>query len=148
MAHGILLGPEKRFFWNVDSHVGQGCPNKPDDVQLVQFGYYCMARNPAANLTPQEKAAYKTIVPGAPYSGAANDPLTIAIKAHQASRGGTQDGRVSPIQNASGSYGEKAWMIVPLVNNIKDVNRQVWPNIQKAHKCPSGLAAVAEKTFS
>lgn len=148
MAHGILLGPQKIFFWNVDAHVGPGCPNKPEDVQLVQFGYYCMARNPAANNTPQEKAAYKAVVPGAPYSGAANDPLTIAIKTHQAVRGGTQDGRVSPIQNASGSYGEKSWMIIPLVNSIKDVNRQAWPNIQRAQKCPAALAAVAERTFA
>lgn len=150
MAHGTTVGPNKVFFWNIDSHVGPGCPNKADDVQLVQYGYYCMARNPAgASLTPAEKAAYLAVVPGAGYSGAWNDPLTVAIKTHQAHRGGTQDGKVSPVPaNSSGSYGPTTWMIVPLVNNIKDVNRQVWPNIHKGQNCPNALKTVSERTFA
>ncbi len=45
MASGIMLGENKAFFWNVDAHVGPACPNKAEDVQLVQLGYHCYARS-------------------------------------------------------------------------------------------------------
>jgi hypothetical protein len=153
MASGILLTADKRFFWNVDAHVGPGCPNKAEDVQLVQFGYFCMGKSPqglaAGGYTPQEQAVIKSIAPGETYSGSPTDKLSLAIKAQQRIRGGTQDGRVSPIQNVSGSYsGSLSWMIVALDNNIRDVNPNLWPVLHRMPNCPPALAAASVRTFS
>jgi hypothetical protein len=149
MATGKMLDGG-RFCFNVDSHVGPGCPNKTDDVQLVQFGYYCMTRSNYApfGLTPAEMAIIKTVVPGAPYTGSPTDPLTLSIKAHQRARGGTQDGRVSPFTNASGFYGEQTWMIISLVVNIIIVYSELYPRLDKAPNCPPVLAATVRRMFS
>lgn len=138
------------FTWNVESHVGPGCPNKSDDVQLVQFGYYCVAHlpSPPPNCTPADMAIFKAVVPGAPYSGSPSDPLTLAIKTHQRQRGGTQDGRVSPCTGASGSYGETTWMILALVGRMMDLYSQVYPRLDKCPGCPAALAAASKKTFA
>ena len=29
-------------WWNLSAQVGMASPNNPDDVQLVQFGFFCM----------------------------------------------------------------------------------------------------------
>lgn len=152
MASGILMndGIKRRFFWNVDAHVGPGCPNRPDDVQLVQFAYYCMAQTPngLAPFTPAEKAGIQAVVPGAQYTGAPTDPLTIAIKAHQRIRRGTQDGKVSPIQSASGHYGgTMTWMVIPLNRNIMMLHGAHWPLLHRMPKCPPDLAQVSRNCF-
>src|SRR5262245_46832763 len=36
-------GEDDFFFWNVSANVGVNSPNKPEDVQLVQFGYFAMS---------------------------------------------------------------------------------------------------------
>ena len=130
---GVMLGPQKYFFWNIDANVGPGCPNKIEDVHLVQLAYASAAMNPA--LAPAERAVYAQVVVGAPYMGGANDPLTIAIRTHQKSRGGTQDGHVSPI-GPSGSYGPMSYMLIPLNNNIRNsVSNPCWPRIDQHPKC-------------
>ena len=40
---GLLAGPSKRFCWNIGANVGPGCPNRIDNVHLVQLGYACKA---------------------------------------------------------------------------------------------------------
>lgn len=148
MASGIILGSRRKFYWNVDAHVGPGCPNRPDDVQLVQLGYYAMARSTSPEVDPKARLVYMGVTPGAPYSGALTDPLTHAIKTQQALRGGTQDGRVSPIQNASGVYGSQTWMLIPLCNCIYDYFPRAWPLLHKMQGCPGILAGVSETTFT
>lgn len=99
-------------------------------------------------MSPEEKASAMAVVPGSPYSGAPNDPLTIAIKTHQKARGGTQDGKVSPIPGNQPAYAAgTSWMILPLSNNIYDVLREFWPAIHKSPKCPPALAAVSKAVF-
>lgn len=146
MAYGMVITAEKIFVWNIDAHVGPGCPNRPEDVQLVQLGYYWMARNPKKAMTPQRKAAYSAVVPGSKYTGLPGDPLSVAIKVHQQERGGTQDGKVSPVQ-PSGAYGEHIYMLVSLSNNIKYTNFNVWPLLHKVPNCPAALAAASRRTF-
>lgn len=136
----------------MDSHVGPNCPNKPEDVQLVQFSYFCMGKNNAKTaswgFTPKEMANIRSIVPGEPYSGAYSDKLSAAIRAHQRIRGGTQDGRVSPIQSAAGVYAEGlAWMIIALCNNIEDVNASHWPLLHLMPGCPGQLATASRRTL-
>lgn len=146
MARGLFFS-NHRFCWNVEGHVGPGCPNRPEDVQLVQFGYWCTARNPKAGNSPSEQAAYDAVIPGAPYTGSPADPLSIAIREHQKARGGTQDGRVSPIPGNQPGYGPTSWMIVPLSNNIYDTMRDIWPCLHKSPKCPPALAAKSKIMF-
>jgi hypothetical protein len=45
MASGVLIGSGRNFFWNLDANVGPGQTNNPDDVQLIQLAYFCMAAN-------------------------------------------------------------------------------------------------------
>ncbi|MBZ2186306.1 MAG: hypothetical protein K7J46_16465 [Bryobacter sp.] len=152
MASGILLNDKGRrqFFWSVDAHVGPGCPNRDEDVQLIQFGYFCMAKNPGGlNIfTPAEGAIIESVVPGAKYSGQPADPLTFAIRAHQRIRKGTQDGKVSPIQNSSGAYhGNMTWMVIPLNVQIMDANSAQWPILHKMANCPPALAQASRHCF-
>jgi hypothetical protein len=143
MARG-LINQDTRLYWNIDAHVGPGCPNKADDVQLVQFGYWCMGNNPKTPIGAADRALFSAIVPGAPYSGLASDPLTIAIKRHQQIRGGTQDGKVSPMQ-ANQGYN---WIISALSNNISNYLPSMWPQIDKHTKCPPALKAAILKCFA
>lgn len=137
MARG-LVAQNGRFYWNVDAHVGPGCPNKVDDVQLVQFGYWCMGNNSKTPGSPADRALFAAVVPGAIYTGSPSDPLTLAIKRHQAMRGGTQDSRISPMQ-ANQGYN---WMISALSNNISNYLATQWPRIDRHAKCPPALKPV------
>jgi hypothetical protein len=149
MANGILMGPQ--FTWNIETNVGPGCPNKIEDVQLVQLGYLCKANNPKIPATPEEKAIYGAVVPGSAYSGSPSDPLTIAIKYHQKLRGGTQDGHVSSIKNTTnGGYysGNIAWMLLALTNNIADALGDHWPRLDKHPQCPAALKAASLRVLT
>ena len=67
MAQGMIIS--NKFYWNLDANVGPGCPNKTEDVQLVQLGYLCMGNNPKFPVSPEEKAAYSAVTPGACAAG-------------------------------------------------------------------------------
>jgi hypothetical protein len=131
-----------RLFINVSGNVGPGSPNRIDDVQFVQLGYYCMLASPLARpiLSQGELQAFAKITPGAAYFGATDDPLSIAIRAHQAARGGAQDGHVS-VGTPAGSYdgGKHSYQIFPLNNGMRDVMVKDFPRIDKHPKCPAQL---------
>ncbi len=149
MTPFIVTGNKgKRFFWNIDANVGLNSPNKREDVQLIQFGYFALAQR--TNISAAEKAAYSAVVPGAPYSGAAADPLTIAIRTHQAVIGGTQDGHVSVIQSGTvGTYdGQHGFMLIRLVNNIMDLTANDFPRIDKHPRCPPLVRAAVLRASS
>lgn len=149
MAKGIMAGSENRFFWNLDANVGPGCPNKLEDVHLVQLAFFCKANNPKYPVTPEEKAAYSAVVVGAYYNGAPNDPLSIAIKTLQKVKGGIQDGRISSIKSSSGMYAEDhTWLLVPLNNNMSDALGVDWPLLDRHPKCTLELAKRTAKTFN
>jgi hypothetical protein len=136
MARG-MVSTNGIFLWNVDAHVGQGCPNKVDDVQLVQLGYFCLAKDQAAGVSPQDRITLSKVVPGAAYNGSASDPLTVAIKLHQKLRGGVQDGKVSPVQ-PSISYN---WMLITLDASMQRTLGQYWPRLDLHPNCPAALRA-------
>jgi hypothetical protein len=133
--------------WTVGAHVGPGAPNHRSDVELVQFGYFCLAQIPVAR-PASFQAAIKAVQPGAPYHGAPQDPLTIAIREHQKDRGGVQDGRVSPIQRNDLMYADhKIWMIVALSNAMRIITAQTWPMLHRARNCPPALAEASRSLF-
>lgn len=133
---------QSRYFMNVDGNVGVNSANKSDDVQLVQFGFLAMSAN--NTFSPEDRAIFAKVVPGASYTGSPTDPLTIAIKRHQALRGGTQDGHVS-VMTGNMIYGDASgahtFQLVALMNNIRDFTTSIYPRIDKHAKCPPILAA-------
>lgn len=136
------LAAGKIYFMNLDGNVGLNSPNLIDDVQLVQFGFLAMAAN--NTFSAADRAVFAAVVPGAAYSGSPTDPLTLAIKRHQASRGGTQDGHVSVMTGtmmyADGS-GNHTFQLVALMNNIRDFTVGLYPRIDRHARCPPALAA-------
>ena len=81
----------KFFRWNLSANVGPQQPNKLDDVELVRFGYFCMRENKQFPAKPEVRAALQEMRNSGPFA----QDLANVIVAHQRSRGGTQDGRVS-----------------------------------------------------
>jgi hypothetical protein len=146
MATGILLD-FGRFYWNIDANVGIGCPNKAEDVHLVQLAFHCRANNPKLSANKEEQAIFSAVIPGAPYSGSPMDPLSIAIKFAQKQRGGVQDGRVSKMK-PEGMYSPGVtWMLVGLNNNMVDILGGMWPFLDRHPKCTPALKELVKRTF-
>jgi hypothetical protein len=139
-----------QVYFNLDGNVGPRCPNRPDDVQLVQLGYFAVLRDPSnsAVLTPALRGVFDKIIPGAPYSGAADDPLSAAIRAHEASRGGTADGHVSVIRNPGKYDGKHTYITIALNNAIRDTMPDDFPRIDKHPRCPPLLRAAVLKILT
>jgi hypothetical protein len=136
-----------RFYWNIDANVGLNSPNKPDDVQLVQFGYALMAKT---ETDPALKAALAAVKIGTPCTGREDDLLVRAIRAHEVVHGGAKDGRVSVIPSSAGVYsdagGKHSFLLISIVNNMFDAQPNDFPRIDKHPSCPAVLkGVVAEK---
>ncbi|MDQ6683602.1 MAG: hypothetical protein M3Z16_00605 [Pseudomonadota bacterium] len=137
----------RKLMWTVDDNVGLGQPNKQADVDLVQLGYAYMLANAQAQKSADEVAAFKKVKPGDMCNGRADDPLVQAIVAHQKSRGGTQDGRVSKFSESHATYGSTdgphTHMGVALVFNIMAGMLDDYPRLDKSKTppCPPSLKA-------
>jgi hypothetical protein len=135
-------GDQRRFFWNLSANVGTKSPNKADDVQLVQLGYVCASYD--TFYSAALRATFAAVIPGAPYSGQENDPLTRAIRAHEQQRGGAQDGHVSvltSLTNASYDGGAHTFLIVSLNFQLRTQMPGNFPRLDKHPKCPAQLRA-------
>jgi hypothetical protein len=135
------------FFFNLTANVGVNSPNKSEDVQLVQFGYLALAQNRLSSVPAELITAASAVVPGAPYSGGPNDPLTLAIKTDERTRGGTQDGHISVIHGNVSYDGSHIFLLARLVNNISLFAETVFPRIDKHPRCPPQLAAAVRRSF-
>lgn len=119
MVSAVLLKGKSgnALMWNLSADVGVGKPNHADDVEFVRFGYFLMKTNPTSQpfLTQQERSALAKLR----VSGGFGDDLALCIREHEVSRGGTQDGFVSPMKNVQvtqGSYDPKHRWIVHVLN--------------------------------
>jgi hypothetical protein len=161
MAKGVILTDrdnQRTFYWNTHANVGPGCPNRTDDVQLVQLGYACLATRGSGLITddPELVSLARMVVPGSPYSGSPTDALTMAIRRHQLLRGAMIDGRVSSITAKSGEYAAgQTWMLVPLNTRMGAVlgtnsgnMPNLWPKIHLHPLCPAALAAISRTVFT
>jgi hypothetical protein len=87
MAKTIILTDRdngNHFMWNTHANVGPNCPNRADDVQLVQLGYICLGTGTTYPGDDQGLADLAAkINPGDPYTGSPSDPLSLAIRRHQ-----------------------------------------------------------------
>ena len=139
----ILLLGGKLFRWNVSVDVGRGAPNKPDDVELVRFGYACARTNPGVTFRLQ---MMDTLMMMQSRGGYGPD-LQAVIDGHQKIRGGTQDGKVSVERGNSGeSYdgGKHGWIISALNNSMEDIAEDVYPRIDKHPLCGTSAAATVK----
>jgi hypothetical protein len=141
-------GADDWLFFNISANVGPNCPNRREDVEMVQFGYF--AASMASDVPGDLKPVYSKVVPGATYTGAPGDPLTLAIAAHERSRGGTQDGHVSKL-HGTGAYNchhqHLGMIMLALTNCMRQLLGRDFPRIDKHPKCPAGLAASIRRTF-
>lgn len=137
-----------RPVWNVSAHVGFNSTNYEDDSQLVALGFNCMGRPEAKIRDPENRAIYAAVPVGPKCTGTATDPIVMAIRAFQKSRGGTQDGFVSTMKESGGytdaTGANKASMILILNNNMFDLlpdGPTYWPRLDRFAHCPPALKA-------
>ncbi|MBR0696392.1 hypothetical protein [Bradyrhizobium lablabi] len=108
------------IMWNLSSEVGQGKRNNADDVELVRLGYFSMRKDPKAQtfLNQREKDALAKLRSKGPF----DQDLDECIRAHQASRGGTQDGFISVAKYTEANTGlydhKNRWIIIVLNTNM------------------------------
>ncbi len=142
-------GSQHLFFWNVSANVGAKSPNRPDDVQLVQLGYACAAYDTFYDAAL--RATFASVIPGGPYFGQENEPLTRAIRAHEKQRGGSQDGHVSvpnSLTNASYDGGAHTFLIVSLNYQLRRQLPGNFPRLDKHPRCPPLIRAAVNAACS
>jgi hypothetical protein len=143
MAQIFLIGGF--FRWNLTYNVGRNQPNALDDVELVRFGYACMARNP--HFPP--KAAVTDVLSKMRLAGPYGDDLQAVIDAHQADRGGTQDGAISVDRGTTFNHerydSTHGWIIALLNNNMLDVIGDIYPRIDKSDFSGPAISAIVKK---
>lgn len=151
MVHIVALGRNSApsFLYNLDGHVGTGRQNSMDDVEFVRLGYYSMSRNPhAGNLSSDLKTAIGQMKP----SGAFGPDLDAVIRAHERSRGGAQDGVVSPTPPNTpwkGRYdANHQWIVEVLLANLHDVAGGAYPRIDMLTGCGGTLRARIQQIFT
>lgn len=122
-------------------------PNKPDDLELVRFGYFLMKDNPKATSGPF--AALKPFLQKVAPTGAFDNALADAIRTHQRLRGGTQDGKVSVAKDNRfnrGRYdGVHSWIVFPLNNSMLDMAPNLYPRIDLHPQSGPAVTAAVRK---
>ncbi len=149
----ILEGLDpQRLIWNIDANVGLNCPNRRDDLDLVQLGFSAMAKNSA--LPPDQRAIYAAVNPGAAFSGTVGDPLIMAIQTLQKRLGGIADNHVSVLKGGTGAISPSrglssanVYLIRVLNNNLFDFAARDWPHLNRLQNCPPALSGVATKAL-
>ena len=131
---------QPRNFYNVNTAVGKGAPNRRDDVLLVQYFLREIFKG---------VSAFK----GDPFPGGAlavdgrSGPQTVAAIRHfqkvaQKRKIATaQDGRVDPPvgERFYGSISQTQYTIVTMNAAFKKARPQNWPRVSKASDCPGEL---------
>ena len=132
--------------WNVSAEVGRGKTNRADDVELARLGYFYANRNPA----PSRHPAFRTALAAVKPTGGFADDLDACIRAHEAARGGPQDGYISVMKHASGQFQKftfdhkHQWIVVHL--NAELINHtKVFPRIDLIPECGLSLKATVAK---
>jgi len=153
MVSTVISSTPKKFWWNIDAKVGLNAPNNFFDVQLVQLGYVAILGSPINRgiLTQAEIDAFSEITPGEGCTGREDDVLVQAIRAHEAQRGGTQDGCVSPLSQSHITYvaggHQFAMILIAMNNSFRDILGNQFPRIDQMADCPGGLKQVVHSLF-
>jgi hypothetical protein len=132
--NGYMTGDQLYFLWNTSYDVGLNSPNLLEDIQLVQFGFICAARDPRANFTPELKKIISDFVIGAPSTGVFGDPMVMAIIAFQNGRTGFKDKKIHPLADGRLYYSDD--YISLLGRSVQRCYPDIYPRIDKALDCP------------
>jgi hypothetical protein len=134
------------FQWNLDVAVGKGGPNSSKcDVTYIQW-YYTLAA--AHALTPEDrKAIYRKVSVTGSCRGTDDDPLVVAIVAHQRALSHPYvDGRVS-VAHGSGKLGPSAFFIFRLGARLANMYPQAWPRLDLIPTCPPCVAQAVREAI-
>ena len=151
MAHFLAPqppDPQLPVFFNVDGAVGAApAQNKREDVLLVQFVFYLIAKSPSPTIAPALLAAAQAVQ----LTGMADAATIKAIRVHQESKRQelpetVVDGRVSPAMGGGYSYGSGLWTITFLNNSVRNRHLDIWPRIDKIPGCPDELKQMVKRT--
>lgn len=141
----ILHSGNGHFLWNLSNDVGPNCANNQDDVELVRFGIFCLGTNPTFQGDINIKARCAMV----PLLGGFDQNLADLIKLLQQARGGTQDGKVSPMKDGDGFYdGSHKWMIFNFNIHMFQVVGALWPRIDLHHATSARLTEVIKTVFT
>jgi hypothetical protein len=110
-------------------------PNKPKDVQLVQFGYYATVLD-VPEYPVELRRIFEAVKLGMNFVGAPNDPLTLAICVHQKRGGGTQDGHVIVMKGNLTYHPRHDYMMVDLSVAMITLMPTDFQRIDKQPNCP------------
>jgi hypothetical protein len=138
--------PKMPMFFNVDSHVGPGCPNKLHDVMFVQFCFRTIGKvTLAGSTTPPDLRARMAVIRLDGTCDAHTSAIILDWQKYrkQSKPGVTADGKVSPSSGGT-NYGSGVYSIAELNMSLKRRFPDVWPMLGKMPECPGGLAAAAK----
>lgn len=154
MVQGAFAG--SRFYFNLTEPVGKKCPNKLEDVELVRFGYFCMARNPKITtpLTPEEKRALSAMNTAGGYGPDLQDVIDQHQNFRKKAAGIEPDGKVSvarftPADARSPFFDRKhLWIIATLNNSMRQLFTDTYPRIDQEVECGPACSAAVLKIFA
>lgn len=135
--------PRIPVFFNIDSHVGPGKPNKADDVRLVQFCFKVLGTSTLGSIPPALKSQMASVrTDGTCDSQTCSTILEFQKWIKSSNPGTVADGIVSPSQGQS-EYGSGRYTIVELNGSVKKRFPEKWPMLGQIPHCTAPLAAAA-----
>ena len=134
--HLLLSGGNRGVVFNVDAPVGPGCPNKFEDVLLVQFLLKNMGD---LFITPEDRRErFDKVTTSGSCDKATTDGILNAQEMFRDQTWGTiVDGKISVARGLSYGSTNLHWTIVDLNLCVRaqDINR-MWPCLGDFNYCP------------
>jgi hypothetical protein len=120
----LIAEPTLKLVYTIDQAVGNGCPNRRDDVLLVQFFLKVVSEGPqTSQYTPAGRGPMNADGTWGPTSQAYLNQYIAANSALNPGAPLTQDGRVDPVVggHVTGSRSGHLYTILALNNTYKNV---------------------------
>jgi hypothetical protein len=124
MARVYLINAALKLVYTIDQAVGNGCPNRRDDVLLVQFFLKVVSEGPQkSEFTPAGRGPMNTDGGWGPASQAYLNQFIVVNSAQNPGSPLTQDGRVDPVVGGrvTGSQTGHVYTILALNTSYKNV---------------------------
>lgn len=134
--------------FNINAHVGVGQRNLLDDVEFSRMAYTAIGRDSLFKIDDALRATIASLNPIGPFG----PDLDAVIKAHERSRGGAQDGRVSPLPENTAALGghydrKHGWIVMALNTALRDVYEQQFPRLDLVPGCGASLVQAMRSLF-
>lgn len=146
MVKGAYSDAFSVFYFNLDAPVGPGCQNRPDDVELVRYGLYCLTQAPGMMAAGPNERAFLDVARAVGRSGPYDPSIATAVLAYQRARGLTEDSKVSVIQGNFTPRGN-TYVLQTMQANMRDVCKGVFPRIDLVPDTGPILSRVVRHMF-